>query len=93
MFRVTLICEGLPTNVGEVAARDITNDFMEHRPWHKRVSCEWDGARLILRAENDFDENGNATRDEFDDCITAYVELGDYETRVESVTELDDDNA
>jgi len=94
MFRVTLICDGLPSNAGEEAARDITKEFAEHRQWHSRVSCEWDGSRLILRSENDFDENGHATWDEFDDCITAYISSpGDCQTRIESITEFDHDSA
>ena len=89
MFRVTLICEGLPAKAGEEAARDIEKEFAEHRQWHSRVICEWDGTLLILRSENDFDADGKATWDESDDCSTAYVaEIGDYETQVESVIEF-----
>ena len=73
MFRVILICEGLPTPAGEEAARDIAAEFAEHRKWHNRVTCQWDGSRLVLESENDFDENGGATLDEFGDCVSAYV--------------------
>ena len=89
MFRVTLICDGLPAPVGEEAARHIAKEFADSRQWHTRVTCEWDGARLILRSENDFDETGQATLDEFSDCIFAYIaEPGEFSIRTESVQEL-----
>jgi hypothetical protein len=80
MFRVTLICDGLPVTAGEGAARDITEEFADHRHWHSRVTCEWDGTRLILRSESDFDESGQATLDEFGDCI-AHVSYFQLHTR------------
>jgi hypothetical protein len=73
MFRVTLVCSGLPHTAGAAAATDITREFSEHRHWHSRVTCKWDGTALTLQAENDFDKTGLATLDEFGDCITAYV--------------------
>jgi hypothetical protein len=94
MFRVTLICDGLPPAAGEEAARDITKEFADSRQWHSRVTCEWDGTRLVLRSENDFDETGQATLDEFGDCIAAYVtEYEGSSIRIESVSEFDHDNA
>jgi len=94
MFRVTLLCEGLSAAVGEETARDIAKEFADFRQWHSRVTCDWDGAKLVLRSENDFDETGLATLDEFGDCIAAYVT--NYEgssIRIESVCEIDRDNA
>ena len=35
--------------------------------------CEWDGSRLILQADNDFDSNGFALLDEFSDAISASI--------------------
>lgn len=94
MFRVTLICDGLPAAAGEEAARDIPKEFADSRQWHSRVTCEWDGARLVLRSENDFDETGQATLDEFGDCIAAYVtEYEGSSIRIESVSKFDHDNA
>ncbi len=26
-----------------------------HRSWHKDASCVWDGSKLILQADNDYD--------------------------------------
>ena len=75
MYRVVLACKGVPASVGAVAARDITEEFT-HRPWHRNVRCEWDGSRLILQADNDFDSNGLALRDEFSDAIAASIADG-----------------
>jgi hypothetical protein len=75
MYRIILACNGVPVHVGAEAARDITEEFT-HRPWHQNVRCEWDGSRLILQAENDFDSNGLALRDEFSDAISASIEDG-----------------
>ena len=62
----------MPADVGAVAARDIAEEFT-HRPWPRNVQCEWDGFRLILRAENDFDSNGLALLDEFSDAISSSI--------------------
>lgn len=87
MFRIVLACYGVPHAVGTEAATDITGEFAEHRPWHKNVRCTWDGSRLVLEAENDFDSDGSALKDEFSDCLSAYIaELFDGEIKVESIT-------
>jgi hypothetical protein len=62
----------LPTLVW-LAPATITEEFT-HRPWHQNVSCEWDGTQLVLQADNDFDSNGLALRDEFSDAISACIE-------------------
>jgi len=51
------------------------------------VSCEWDGAELILRAENDWDANGKALMDEFSDAICANADRFDGDIAVRSITE------
>jgi hypothetical protein len=90
MFRVTVICDGLPGSAGEKAASDIAKEFADHRQWHSRVTCEWDGSRLVLRSENDFDDNGRATLDEFGDCLSAYVpDPGQQRLTVASVSKFD----
>jgi len=92
MFRVTLVCSGLPHTVGANEAADITREFAQQRRWHSRVSCTWEGTQLTLLAENDFDKTGLATLDEFRDCITAYVsDPGDSQV-IASVSEIDNDN-
>jgi hypothetical protein len=70
-----LACKGVPAHAGTIGARDIAEEF-KHRPWHENVTCVWDGAQLILQAENDFDSNGLALVDEFSDVISACIEGG-----------------
>ena len=72
MFRITLACEGLAAEDGKTGATEIAEEFT-HRPWHRNVRCEWDGTRLILSAENDFDADGRALIDEFSDAISACI--------------------
>ena len=91
MFRIVLTCYGVPPSVANEAAVDITVEFAENRFWHKNVSCQWDGTRLIVQAENDFDSDGLALMDEFSDCLSAYMaEPFDGDIKVESVTGLED---
>ncbi len=87
MFHLVLECEG-PLKDGSQAALDIADEFT-HRPWHQNVTCAWDGAVLRLEADNDFDEDGLALRDEFSDAIVACVTDAEYsDLRVVSVTDL-----
>jgi hypothetical protein len=89
MYRIVLACYDVPVTAGEKAADDITHEFGQHRKWHSNVICSWDGNRLILRADNDFDFNGLALIDEFSDCISAYIaELFDGEIKIESIIKL-----
>ena len=68
---------------GPTAAKDIQQEFAEHRPHHKNVVCNFTNGELVLTAENDFDPNGLALMDEFSDCISAYIaELFDGRIRV-----------
>jgi hypothetical protein len=93
MFHIILICEGLPAVSGPESARTITQDFAAHRTWHAFVTCEWESNRLVLRAENDFDEDGTETRDEFSECISEHViQPGDFSIAIQSVSESSDDN-
>jgi hypothetical protein len=89
MFRIVLVCQGVPVEVGVIAAQDIKEEFT-HRPWHKNVSCAWGGSELILQADNDFDSNGLALLDEFSDAISACIKNGFHgNLRVLSVREID----
>jgi len=90
MYKVVLSCSGVPQEAGAEAATDIAKEFAEHRQWHKNVSCIWDGSRLLLSAENDYDPKGLALMDEFSDCISAYIVDGfDGDIKVESVVRYD----
>ena len=89
MYRIVLACYGVPESAGAEAAADITAEFSENRSWHSNVTCTWDGSRLVLQAENDFDSDGLALIDEFSDCTAAYIkELFDGEIKVESITHV-----
>ena len=89
MYRISLVCSGLPTEAGKEAAVDITQEFEQHRKWHENVVCSWNGSELKLVAENDFDNDGQALLDEFGDCISAYVvEYFDSKIEIESVNEI-----
>ena len=87
MYKVVLSCGGVPKVAGAQAAADITREFAEHRTWHRNVACTWDGSKLALSAENDYDADGLALMDEFSDCISAYISEGfDGDITVESIT-------
>jgi len=91
MYRLVLVCKDVPAHAGAVGARDITEEFTR-RPWHQNVRCEWDGSRLVLQADNDFDSDGLALRDEFSDAISACIEEGfDGDIDIVSVNPLPDD--
>lgn len=92
MQRVVLACNGVPKSAGPEAAKDITTEFATHRKWYSNASCTWDGSRLILSAENDFDPKGLALMDEFSDCISAYIAEGfDGEIHVQSIKQMPHD--
>ena len=89
MYEVILVCEGLPAAVGQEVGRDIAKEFADNRTWHSKVSCDWDGSRLVLRSENDFDADGRATFDELSDSIFAYVaDPGEFKITTKSVRML-----
>lgn len=72
MYRISLVCHGVPPDHGDAAATDIAEEFT-YRPWHEAVKCSWDGKFLLLEAENDYDFNGLALLDEFSDAIAACI--------------------
>lgn len=89
MFRVIIACSGIPAHAGPEAAIEITREFAEHRKWHHNASCTWDGSRLVLCAENDYDPEGKALLDEFSDCVAAYVAGIEGPTRLEVLSRHD----
>jgi hypothetical protein len=92
MYRIVLAATGIPIDEGPPGARCISEDFT-HRPWHQNATCEWDGSRIILTAENDFDCDGLALVDEFSDAISACLKDAgdDGSIVVQSITELPTD--
>jgi len=90
MFRIVLVCTGIPLTEGPSGAEAIQEEFA-HRSWHSNVKCTWDGLRLILQADNDFDSNGLALMDEFSDAISACIShAGEGSIEVLSVDVLAD---
>ena len=88
MYKIKLICEGVPEKAGHNVALDITQEFAL-RTWHNRALCTRSGSSLVLELENDFDENGLASLDEFSDAISACIsEDFDGDIRIESVSEF-----
>ena len=85
--QITLVCTGVPPNIGANLAIDVVEEFT-HRPWHQNVTCQWDGVNLILCAENDWDDNGKALLDEFSDAICANVDGFDGDISIRSITAL-----
>jgi hypothetical protein len=80
----------VPKDLGAQAATDITDEFIR-RPWHQNAECLWDGERLTLRADNNFDSNGEALASEFSDAIAACIAQGfDGSIAKVSVVNLDD---
>ena len=89
MYRIVLACSGVRAENAGAAARDIAEEFT-HRRWHQNVRCDWDGSRLLLHAENDFDSNGRALMDEFSDAISACIkESFDGNIEVVSIISLE----
>ena len=88
MYRLVLVCKGVPEDAGPNAARGITEEFAR-RPWHQNVTCVWDGSTLMLQADNDYDANGRALIDEFSDTLCACIkEPFDGDIDVVSVTRV-----
>jgi hypothetical protein len=73
MYRIVLVCRGVPKDAGANAACAIREEFV-NRPWHQNVLCAWDGSALTLQAENEYDANGQALTDEFSDALSACIE-------------------
>ena len=72
-YRVVVTCTGVPEAEGQAVAADIVAEFAEHRRHHENAQCDYEAGHLTLTVENDFDEDGAATVDEFADCISAYL--------------------
>jgi len=89
MYRLKLICTGVPEAVGAEGAVGITDEFAQHRTWWQNATCRWDGKQLVLEADSDFDSDGGALSDEFSDCVSAFVDgLFGYAISVESATKV-----
>jgi len=89
MYRLVLVCSGIPIGEGPEAARDITIEFARHRTHHSNAVCSYADGKLTLVAENNFDPNGLALMDEFSDCLSAYIAKPfDGDLTVQSIARL-----
>ena len=89
MYRLVLMCSGIPAGEGPEAARAITAEFADHRTHHQNVICSYSDGKLTLVAENDFDRNGLALMDEFSDCLSAFISTPfDGDLLVQSIARL-----
>ena len=73
LLQLTVRCSDIPIDELADAAREIQEDFRKYRPWHRNVRCQIDGTSLILRAQNDFDEDGEILADELAACLKEQV--------------------
>lgn len=86
MYHITLVCKGIPTELGPAGALDVAEEF-NHRPWYRNVRCEWNGEDLLLSAENDWDGDAKALLDEFCDAVAACIPgtIG-FQVEIRSIT-------
>ncbi len=77
MFRITMRAGGVSPQAGPTAAKDIEQEFRNNRPWHEDVSCSFSDGTLTLIATNDHDREGLGLLDEFSDCLSAFIALGE----------------
>ena len=77
MFKITIRAGGISQEAGPTAAADIEKEFRDHRQWREDVTCSFYDGVLTLIAFNDYDCDGLALSDEFSDCLSAYVALGE----------------
>lgn len=90
MFRVTLTCDGLPSELGPQTAAAVAEEFT-HRSWHQNVQCTWIDSTLVLVADNDFDSDGEALADELSDAVSACTHATfAYRIRIVTVAKLTD---
>jgi hypothetical protein len=76
LLQLTVRCSDIPVDELADAARAVETDFRKYRPWHQNVRCQIDGTFLILRAQNDFDEDGEALCDDvrtsLKECVSTF---------------------
>src|SRR3989339_2131777 len=88
LYRITLMCPDVPSDIGDRAAIDITKHF-QNQIRYKNVICTWDGSQLVLQGENNYDTEGQELLCDFTDAICTYTKSTfDVEPRVKSVEVL-----
>jgi hypothetical protein len=74
MYHISVSCLGLTDQECITAVPDILEEF-SHRDWHMDPHCNYNDSVLTLTVINDFDENGQATIDEFIDAVHACIKF------------------
>jgi hypothetical protein len=94
MYRIQISCKGISESAAKASVADIFREFDE-RPWQHNVQCRWDGSRVVLQAENDYDSTGQALLDEFSDAVCACIpiEATSIIFAIESVGTVSDSDA
>ena len=72
LLQLTVRCTDIPVDEIADVARAVETDFRKYRPWHQNVRCQVDGTFLVLRAQNDFDDDGEALCEELRSCLKEY---------------------
>jgi hypothetical protein len=89
MYRVTVTCERIARTNWPNALADVAEEFAS-RKWHKIVDCRWEVDFLVLVADNDYDNDGEALADEFSDIVAAYAPgTPGYRISIRSVASVD----
>ena len=73
LLQLTVRCTDIPVDEIPNVARAVETDFRKYRPWHQNVRCQVDGIFLVLRAQNDLDDDGEALCEEFRSCLKEYA--------------------
>jgi len=69
LFQVTVRCADIPLDELTEAAKMAEFEFRHFCPWHRNVRCWVDGCHLVLRAQSDFDVDGEALCDDLRCCL------------------------
>jgi hypothetical protein len=86
MLDIAIRCDVPDVTEARRTARNIELDFHKHRPWHQSVVCRLEDGALILRARNDFDEDGSLLVEEFTSCLAEHM-IKHGEIRILSISE------
>jgi hypothetical protein len=69
LLQVTIRCTDIPLDELAEAARAVEHEFRKFCPWHQSVRCWVEGTHLFLRAQNDFDADGEAICEDLRSCL------------------------
>jgi hypothetical protein len=69
LFQVTVRCTDIPLDELAEAAKMVELEFRHFCPWHRNARCWVEGPDLVLRAQSDFDADGEALCDDLRCCL------------------------